>query len=244
MSAVTKQLEDADCYEGPHGLAKASLGLKSNGMKKKNTIKSGVSDRFASSACTGELENLSEDDEVEENLADPDSQLHPLPESSRLDGVPYLISCSIAWYKDKIRLAKSPRGKGQLSDHTRKVYIGHFVKIMTAPSTVNYYGGWAEMFPERIPVNKVDNANVKTQFIETVVRPALEDDGNSYEDFEKTLKDHGAPFWMLYKMFPLHSTVNKATPEDFGYLSIDGASGSGSNAAVSMAIYDDSDPDY
>ena len=239
LTAVSKQLENCGCFDGTGGLGAAALGMK------KNTLKTGVTNRFKSKHHENELAELSDDEEIDENMADEDAKLHPLPEASRIEGVPYLFSCAIAWYNDKIRLGRSKRKGEFLSDKSQELYRQQFRDVMTAPQTINYQGGWSEIFPDYLP--KVGTA-ARRAFLETVIKPFLEP-RYTLPDDENKLHKHtisfGAPFWQLYELFPNGSTVPNATPEDFGFASLPRDPAAGPSGVSRMETDDDAnDPDY
>jgi hypothetical protein len=241
LSAVSKQFENCGFYDGPNGLGAACLG------RKKKTMKTAVSDRFNSSHHTTDLSVLTDDEELEENMMDESAQLAPLPESARVPGIPYLHSCAIAWFNDKIRLGKK-LGGSTLADKSIKQYRRQLSEILSAPEVVNYPGGWREIFPEVLPKRGSERASL----LATVVRPVLENavhaNGNprftlpdDEEKLQKLVNDYAAPIWKIYALFPNGSCVRYATPEDFGYASLAFSSVAGPSA---MVIDDSDDPDY
>jgi hypothetical protein len=247
LTAVSKQLENCGCFDGTDGLGAAALGMK------KNTLKTGVTNRFKSEHHANELLELSDDEEIDENMADEDAQLHPLPEASRIEGVPYLFSCAIAWFNDKVRIGRSKRKGEFLSEKSQELYRQQFRDILTAPQTVNYRGGWSEIFPDYLPK---PNTPARRAFLETVIKPVLEATTKSNGELRYTLPDDenklhkhtinfGAPFWQLYEMFPKGSTVSNATPEDFGFASLPRDPAAGPSGVSRMETdADPDDPDY
>ena len=247
LTAVSKQLEDCASYDGTGGLGAAALGMK------KNTLKTGVTNRFKSADHKNELVELSDDEEVEENMADEDAKLHPLPESSRIDGVPYLFCCAIAWFNDKVRLGRNKRTGEILSGSSQESYRQQFRDMMTAPQTINYPGGWSEIFPDCLPKA---NTNARKVFMETVVRPVVAAIKKPNGELLYTLPDDefglnkqmvnvGAPFWQLYELFPKGSAVSNATPEDFGFASLPCDPAAGPSGVSHMETDGDpNDPDY
>lgn len=222
VTAASAQLQASSQWggEGQKDLAANGLGLKARKMKNRATLQSVIAEHFDASLYTGDLDDMSDDEVVEENaLEEANAPLFGfLPESERVPGIPYLYSCAIVWLREQLR------ARSKLATTTQHNYIRGFIEVLSSRE-FNEHGGWKEHLAFRPKTN-----DDRAEFNERVIQPFMDAHHPGSQS-----RDWKAGFWKLFSFFPSDRDISDATPIDFGYLPLETESPSGSM---------NSDPDY
>lgn len=235
ITAASKKMQASTEWRADEkdGLAKANLGLKAAHKRKaKVTLGSAIADHFDREVFEGDLSDASDDDEVAENAeTEAGATLPVLPPHLRHKGKPYLHSCAIEWLREKFHV------NGSLKPSTQRDYVAKFSEVINSREFLEH-GGWKAHLPDSIKGTDL------AEFDEIVLEPFY------YANHPGSqIRNYRAPFTRgLYRFWKGSVKISEATPEDFGYRSLDAIlpilPSSASQPMDTTADNSDSDPDY